>query len=309
LLQFWLQPVPYADLSGDNYVDFKDYAVIQRIDRGQIWIAKHSWFCHNVHVNDIEKLAQGWTYTVWENKPLRRDFHTDETGFDWVGSGGKAPICRANYKVFERIFPKLKVADSNEPMYIESLPPAGTAPQIIGWEVAVLHGSQAVEIWDFIEDGYIEPRCNGITKLCIWFDQPMDTNNLDPNNVVIRSTNGKIIQPSEVIWQDDFRMVSEFYDALPDRNSYQILVNLDVKSVEGYVIVGDRDICITILEGDANRSREVNTQDLLVVYQHIGESVDTDNAGFDINCSDEINTQDLLAVYANIGHRASDCTE
>jgi len=309
LLQFWLQPVPYADLSNDNYVDLKDYAVLLRIDRGRVWVAKHNWFCHNVYVNGTKKLVQGWTYTVWESKPLKRDFHPNEPGFDWVDPGGKEPICRVNYKVFERMFPALTVTDSNEPMYVESLPPAGTAPQIIGWETAAIHGSQGVEIWSFIEDGYIEPRYQGIKKLCIWFDQPMDINNLDANNVSIRSISGKIIQPSGIIWQDDFRMVTEFRDALPDKSTYQISVSLDVKSVEGCVVVGDRDICLSTLEGDANQSREVNTQDLLTVYDRIGEIIGTENARLDINCSDEINSQDLLAVYANIGHQAPDCSE
>lgn len=307
LLQFWLQPVPYADLTGDNYVDLKDYTVLQLIGQGQLWVTRHKWYCNNVYKDGSKELVEGWTYSVWDNKPQKRDRHPEQPGFDWIDPQGKPPICRVNYIVFESMFPTLAVPDSDEPMYVESLT---EPPQVTQWRIVAQHGTEPDnELWSVIEDGYVEPRTEGIYKLCVFFNRPMDTNNIDPGIVTICSQNDIIFQPSRIIWPDDRQMIIELDEPLPDKDNYTVTLGLDVTSAEGYVVAGDYDICITALKGDANHSREVNSQDLLAVNDRIGELIGRGNVRFDINCNYEINTQDLLAVYANIGNRAPHCSE
>jgi len=309
-LQFWLEAVPYADFNGDNYVDMADYAIAVRILQGRVWVAKHGWVCRNVYSNGRTELARGWTYTVWENKPVKRDLHLDEEGFDWIDSRGAEPICRMNYIFFERLFPELIVEDSNQPVYVDSFVQTEAAPAIVGWEIAGYHNGGDGEIYSPIEDGYVEPRRQGIKKLRLWFDQPMDINSAGLDSITVWSLgSGMQVEPCLVEWDNDYCMVIEFCQALPDRDSYRITVDWGISSAAGYVIVGDRDICLASLQGDANMSGEVNSQDLLAIKAHINEPISPDNARFDINGSNEINVQDMLAAHANIGHSCILCPQ
>jgi len=303
LLQFWLQPVPYADLNGDNHVNFGDYGALSRLMEGQIWVAKFTWFCQNVYEDGQTELVEGWTYTIWENKPAKKDRRPDIPGFVWVDPRGGRPIVSMNYVFFEHMFPELIVRDPNQPVYVETFPETGSPPTIRQWEIASDHGLGVGELWSPIEDGYIEPRAGGISKLCVWFDQPMDTNTTNPDVISISSLDGTVqLHPFSITWDDNDCMIVELSPALPDQTDYEITVSVEVESATGYALFGDRDICITALRGDVNASREVNSQDLLAVKTHVGETVGPGNARFDVNRSGQLNAQDLLAVYANIGH-------
>ena len=303
-----MQPVPYADLNGDNYVDFADYTIVCRVVKGDLWVTRYKWFCENVYADGSTALVKGWTYTVWEDRPKRNDSHPNEQGFDWIDPYGNAPILRMNYVFFERMFPELFVDDPNEPLYVESFTQAGPAPTVVGWEIASTHGSDLGEVWCPIEDGYVEPRTNGVTKLCVRFDQPMDTNKTDPNAIAIfGETNAAQPHTCSVSWDGCYSMIITLCSALPDRDSYRITIDSSIESATGRRLGVVHDICITALKADANTSYAVNAQDLLAINAHVGESVNCENARFDINGSGEINAQDLLAARAYAGHVAPQC--
>jgi len=304
-MQFWLQPVPYADLNGDNYVDFTDYGILCRVVQGDLWVAKYEWLCENVYSDGSTELVQGWTYTVWQNKPEKNDRHPEIPGFDWIDPQANAPILSMNYIFFEQMFPDMIVDDPNEPIYVESSTQTVPGPNVVGWEIASTHGGNVGELWCPIEDGYVEPRTNGITKLCVWFDQPMDTNNTDPNAIsVYGETNAAQPHPCSITWDGSYCMIITLCLALPDGDAYMITVGNSIKSATGRGLDAVHDICVTALKGDTNTSFAVNAQDLLAVNAHVGESINCDNARFDINCSGDINAQDVLAARAYIGHTA-----
>ena len=308
LIQFWLQPVPYVDLTGDNFIDLTDYAVYCRLVEGSIWVAKYNWFCWNRYADGGTELVEGWTYTVWEHPPAKRDLHPDIPGFDWVGAKGDKAILQMNYIFFETLFPGFMLADANKPAYVTSSLELAVVPTILGWAIAVTHAGYVDELWSLIDNGYVEPRTKGITQLCVWFDQPMDTICTDANVVSIYGQlNSSPIRPCAIDWPSNDRMVIRLCSALPDRDTYRIVLGDKLLSAAGLPVYGSRGLCLTALKGDANGSGAVNSQDMLAINAHVGEPLNQDNARFDLNCSGAINSQDMLVVHASTGNTATVC--
>jgi hypothetical protein len=184
------------------------------------------------------------------------------------------------------------------------------APTITGWEIAATHGSGIGELWCPIENGYVEPRICGVTRLRVYFGQAMDINVTDPNVLSIYGViNGTQPHSCSVGWDGNTCMIITLCSALPDQDTYTISVGTEVKSSAGYALAGDRNICITALKGDVNSSRAVNSQDMLAIRVRIGESVGCSNARYEVNCSGALNSQDMLAVRTNASHVAPQCPE
>ena len=184
-------------------------------------------------------------------------------------------------------------------------------PAITGWEIGAIHGISVGELWclvDDVNDGYVEPRTCGISRLRVSFDQAMDTSVTNPNVISIYGQiNGTQPYPCSITWDGSNSMIITLCSALPDQDTYAITVSSNVKSAVGYALDGDRAICITALKGDVNSSREVNAQDMLAIRPHAGDSVDGTNARYDINCNGAINAQDMLAVRPSAGHTGPGC--
>jgi len=308
LAQFWLQPVPYADLNGDNYGDWRDYAILHRIEQGDIWVAKFNWLCENTYFDGSTELVEGWTYTVWESEPVKRDLHPEVPGFNWADEFDKPPIAQMNYIFFEEMFPYLIIEDPNEPLYSGYSAYDTEPPSIVGWEIASTHGADVGELWQPIEDGYVEPRLNGIEKLRVWFDRPMNTDYPDPNAILITSWRGVNELPRcSIEWDGRDCMIITLYSALPDEDTYTIWLGDSLWSLRGHSLDGIHEICVTALKGDVDASRSVTSEDILAIKSHTGEPVDILNARFDVNASGSINSQDMLVVYARVGNSAPSC--
>ena len=183
----------------------------------------------------------------------------------------------------------------------------GPAPLVTGWQTAVEHGDAGVLVSD-IEDGFVECRVNGITKLKVCFDQAMDTSVVDPAMITIDGVSGGAqAEPCSIAWETDRCMAVTLYAALGDEDTYTITVSDSVVSAEARAVGGDRDICITALAGDADLNGLVDGQDLSAVNGYVSEPVNEANCRYDINCNGLINSQDLLAVNARDDHAASGC--
>ena len=179
---------------------------------------------------------------------------------------------------------------------------------VTGWEISSEHGEGVGEVFSPIYDGYVEPRYNGINKLRVCFDMSMDTSIKDFAEVSITDqTSGDQLPPCSIVWESDTCMMITLCPALPDQNTYTITLSDELTSAIGYSLVGDRDICITALVGDANESRQVNNQDMLAVNTNLDQPVNSDTARYDINCSGQINTQDMLMINSNIDNSANVC--
>ncbi len=181
-------------------------------------------------------------------------------------------------------------------------------PVITQWDIEVVHGGGIDELRCEVQDGYIEPRTSGITKLAVQFDRAMKTSVTNPSVISIDGVNGGAQPaPSLVSWESDTCMIITFGSALPDEDAYTITVGAAVQSAAGAALGGDRDICLRALKGDANGSGAVSDQDLLAIRPHAGDPVTCSNARYDINCSGAINAQDLLAARVYAGNSAPAC--
>jgi len=118
IMQFWLRQAPYADLNSDNFVNFNDVKIACRVINSDIWVSKFNWFCINHYSDGHTELVEGFTYTLWQYRPIKYDRHPDVPGFRWISRDGKAPIASVNYTFFEQMFPELKIEDANQPMYV-----------------------------------------------------------------------------------------------------------------------------------------------------------------------------------------------
>jgi hypothetical protein len=167
------------------------------------------------------------------------------------------------------------------------------------WEIVVLHGTP-------IQDGYVEARTKGITKLRVYFSKTMDTSSTSPSLVTLTSASGTL-NPASLSWESSTCLVVNLASPLPDKNRYTIEVSSSLKSADGASLGGDRDICLTALKGDVDGNLTVNKDDLSAIRAHAGESVNGTNARFDVNCNGAINAQDLLAVQACLGNTATGC--
>lgn len=183
----------------------------------------------------------------------------------------------------------------------------GLPPSITNWEISVVHGAVG-EIVIPISDGYVEPRSAGIVKLIVSFDQAMDTSVEDINLVTITGVNGGVQgSPCSVLWDSGDRLEITLCSALPDEDSYTVSLDSGFVSAAGAQLAGDRDICVIVLAGDANKSRSVNAQDLLAIRARASESIDEGNVQYDINCNGSINAQDLLSARSHAGSTAPGC--
>jgi len=122
LIQFWLQTVPYADLNGDRFVDFKDFTILHQVADGDFWVAKYNWFCENTYADGTTEVVEGFTYTIWPNEPVKYDSHPNIEGFVWKSQSGNRPVISMNYIFFEQIFSHLAVVDADQSIYV---PPKG----------------------------------------------------------------------------------------------------------------------------------------------------------------------------------------
>jgi len=308
LTQFWLQPVPYADLSGDGYVDLNDYAILCRIEQGDIWVAKYNWLCENTYVDGSTELVEGWTYTVWETEPLKRDRHPEIPGFDWTDQLGQQPLAEMNYIFFEEMFPDLIIEDANEPLYMELPARQSPPPSITRWEIASTHGNGIGQLWQVMADGYVEPRAGGIERLRVWFNQPMNTDDSDCDIILITNErDGSELHPCSVQWQQPDCMVITLCSALPDRDTFRIRIDEALWSAQNLLLGGTGEICVSTLKGDVDADRSVTAEDIRAVQNHIGEAVDELNAGFDVDGSGAIDLKDAFIVLGAVGNSAPAC--
>jgi hypothetical protein len=308
LIQFWLQPVPYADLSGDGRVDLSDYVIIYRIQQGDIWVAKFKWLCENRYADGSTELVEGWTYTIWETEPVKRDLHPEIPGFNWTDQWTQSPLAEMNYIFFENMFPHLIIEDANESLYEELSAQMAPAPSIAEWEIASRHGGDIGEVWLAMEDGYVEPRINGIEKLRIWFDQPMNPDSNDPNMILVTSERDESeLHPCSVEWEEWDCVVITFCSALPDEDTYRIRIDAPLWSSRGQLLNEIGEICVTALKGDVDADLSVTTGDILAVQAHSGEPVDLNNARFDISGNAAINVHDMRFVGGYLGHTSPSC--
>jgi len=270
---------------------------------GRIWVAKFDWFCNNTYADGSTELVQGWTYTVWENKPAKRDLHPTVPGFVWIDPKGERPIVSMNYVFFERLFPELAFDDSSEPVYFDRFVETGKPPAVLMWWIRSNHGGGVGEVWTPIEDGYVEPRADGVITLCVCFDKIMDTTITDTSAIVISGRyNDGILHPWSVEWYLDMCMILTIYPTLADRDTYTIVIGPEFKSALGYSVIENSDIIIHALRGDVVANCEVDTDDLSAFAPYMDMPVDLDNARFDIDQNGWIDMEDVHQVLANVGH-------
>jgi len=273
------------------------------MSKGGFWIAKFDWFCNNVYEDGRSEWVRGWTYTVWENKPVKKDLHPQIPGYVWVDPQQEEPIASMNYIFFERLFPELSFDDATEPVYVESFPRAAEPPPVLMWGVLSSHGSGVGEVGIPIEDGYVEPRAQGVNKLCVCFDEMMDTSDIDPRVIAISArSSGRILHPCLVEWYAGRCMIMTLGEALPDRDTYEIVIGPEIKSAAGYSVIENRDITVHALKGDVVPSGKVDTEDLSAFAAYLESPVDYNNARFDIDQNGWIDMRDVYEVLANFGH-------
>ena len=302
LIQFWLQPVPYADLSGDGRVDWGDLAIVKRIQQGNIWVAKYEWLCENRYTDGSSELVEGWTYTIWETEPVKRDLHPEIQGFSWTDQWNQSPLAEMNYIFFENMFPHLIIGDANESLYEEFPSQMAPAPSIVEWEIASTHGGDIGEVWLAIEE-YVEPRLNGIEKLRIWFDQPMNPDYNDPNMILVTSErDASELHPCSVEWEEWDCVVITFCSALPDEGIYRISIDAPLWSSRGHLLNETGEIWVVALKGDVDADGSVTIEDILAIQTHSGEPIDLNNARFDINGNAAINVHDMRFVGEYLGN-------
>jgi hypothetical protein len=309
LAHFWFQSSPYADINGDGLIDVDDVTIIQRIAEGDIWIAKYRWLCENTYIDGSTELVEGWTYTVWETEPLKYDRNPEIRGFNWTDQWNQSPLAEMNYLFFEEMFPDLIVEDANEPLYVELPFSQAPPPVITKWEIVSSQRTGGEELWQPIENGYVESRVRGIDKIRIWFDQPMNPEYNEPNMILVTSeSDGRGLYPCSVDWEQWDCAVIDFCSPLPDKDTYKISINTSLWSTRGNLLDEPREICVTALRGDVDSDRSVTILDVLAVKENVGLPVEHYNSKCDINVSGAINSQDMLVIYDRLGSTAPSCT-
>ena len=180
-------------------------------------------------------------------------------------------------------------------------------PTILAWHSAAAHGRSVGEaLLEIHDDGnFSEPRSDGISKLILVFDEPIDPASLISVNVAIAGldANNAPIDCNSIAIGTSTRngnteAVITFTPALPDYAKYKVAVS-GVTDAVGNPLAGDADRIMTALIGDVSADRRVNATDLSDVRATRTRLINKNNSGqvrADVSQDGRVNAADRSRV-------------
>ena len=185
--------------------------------------------------------------------------------------------------------------------------PETQQPTILAWHSAAAHGRSVGEaLLEIHDDGnFSEPRSDGISKLILVFDEPIDPASLISVNVAIAGldANNAPIDCNSIAIGTSTRngnteAVITFTPALPDYAKYKVAVS-GVTDAVGNPLAGDADRIMTALIGDVSADRRVNATDLSDVRATRTRLINKNNSGqvrADVSQDGRVNAADRSRV-------------
>ncbi len=185
--------------------------------------------------------------------------------------------------------------------------PETQPPTITAWYSAAAHGRGVGEaLLEIRDDGnFSEPRSDGISKLILVFDEPIDPASLISVNVAIAGldANNAPIDCNSIAIGTSTRNgntegVITFTPALPDYAKYKVAVS-GVTDAVGNPLAGDADRIMTALIGDVSADRRVNATDLSDVRASRTRLIGKNNSGevrADVSQDGRVNAADRSRV-------------
>ncbi|MBP7935483.1 MAG: hypothetical protein KA354_12630 [Phycisphaerae bacterium] len=144
----------------------------------------------------------------------------------------------------------------------------------------------------------IEPRAGGPSLLIVSFDRPVQTvNGLDVASVGLSSGRVDALVVAETT-------ATILLSGVNDGETLKVVFPGIVNSEEGSPV--SATLCFTVMSGDVNADRRVNTLDMGKVRSTLGEPVNAANFRSDLSADGRINVLDLTRVRLNVGQIAPD---
>ena len=171
------------------------------------------------------------------------------------------------------------------------------------WEVLADHGA-AGTIATAVSDNYIERRMAGLRKLRVAFAASVDPATLLPAAVTIAGQTGgdqSSLVSALSVDASGREVTVTLSDALPNADVYTVTITDVLRSTEGDTVIGDRDIVLRTLAGDADGSGSVTEADLTAIRAKAGQAVDATTAAYDLDGSGQITPADLRAARRHLG--------
>jgi len=178
--------------------------------------------------------------------------------------------------------------------------PAGEVTQ---WKVLADHGPLG-PVTITVDDGYVEPRLNGVASLAAVFNRDVDPTTVLIGAVTIvgqqTGTQTHLIQSLSL---DPTRreLSIALSAALPDADTYLVTLLPVVKDTGGVPFTGNVALEVSALVGDVDGSGQVAPADMLAVRQAAGQTPSGIAARLDVNQSGGITGCDILAVRSRLG--------
>lgn len=179
-----------------------------------------------------------------------------------------------------------------------------TLPDLDGWQVVASHGPLG-EIATEVEDGYVEPRTQGIRKLMAVFGVAVDPATIPAAPVTItgvRTGNQSGLIQSATFDPTYYQLTIQLSAALPDADRYTVTLSPDLRDANGLSYTGNTELMISALAGDVDGSGHTTGADMLTVRAASGAVPSSLTARYDVDCSGVVAAADLAAVRILAGH-------
>ncbi len=186
---------------------------------------------------------------------------------------------------------------------VHSVPFQYTGPSntLEAWSVVAEHGG--AQLVAEVDDGYVEPRAQGIHTLRATFRVDVDPGTAGPGAVtVVGDDSGDLsgrVTGVALVAADTIEVTLD--PALPDAEWVTVTVTDVLRAVGGAPFSGDLDVRLGSLAGDANGSASVTSADLLAVRAKGGSAVGPETAACDVDGSGEVTGADMHAVRDRLG--------
>ena len=180
--------------------------------------------------------------------------------------------------------------------------PLPVGPEILTWEVVADHGAAGV-LASVVADGAVEPRIDGLRRLRITFDLPLDPTTVTESAIAVEALSNPGLLPGKSVSLDPSgKVLTVTFDSpLADADVYTVTVAGSVTGTDSLAVQGDLDIDLKTLAGDTDGSGAVSAADLLGTRAAAG-TVTPANARFDVDLSGSVTGGDLLAIRARRGN-------
>jgi len=181
--------------------------------------------------------------------------------------------------------------------------PLPQAARVAAWEVATDHSAAGPYAAPAV-DSYVEPRIDGLRRVRITFDQPLDPATVNGAAVAVEAMSNPGLLPGHTVSLDITQtvMIVAFDGPLTDRDVYTLTVAGSVQGADGQPVTGDLDITLRTLAGDVDGSGAVTAADILAARAAAGQPLGPGTCRWDVTTSGAVTGDDLLAIRRRLGN-------